>query len=551
MDQEGVSFVEDESPSEQGPWGRALIRLLGSLRLTLLLLFALGALSALGTLVPQGGDFPSFQRFVAGSVSRFFVSSGLTELFTDAWYFRALLLVFVVNLIFCSLLRLPRVWREFRKPAFPRNTGFFDRGRHRALKPLPRKVEGLDRALARIGFTFFADEAREGGRIRLYRRQAWASFGAYVCHLGIVLLVLGGLVGSRWGAEGMARGREGEILSVYPPAYYRLLKEYRSAAFRLDFYRDLARLEILRPGDMQRGEALMKRMGDLERQMGLLEERPVFRARVLSAREEWDPDRSGPSTVSSTAPSIANWVTEVELLAADGSALEHRSIRVNQPLEHEDWRLYQADFGHEPAREASMGRTLIGSAPGRIPLSADETLEILAYYPDFVVSMGADGKRSYGTRGADPQNPAVLVKLLRDGEEEGAPRLLFRDHEGHEAGGEGGPRFSGVEADGRLRFVVATSDGSSRRGTSFTGLSLSYDPGTPLVWGGALLMVLGMAWAFYFRADSLWIWLPDEGEARLRVSSHKGTMGEEWALARIEGLHLSQGDGEKVDHGTR
>lgn len=543
-----------------------LVKGLASLRLTIGVLIALGLVSALGTLVPQKCDFQTLERFVLGNVTRFLVDADLTELFGDAWYFRGLLLLFAVNLVACSLVRLPRVWRAFRHPVFPSHQGFFEKGSCRDLRPLSAEPEVLDGAMGRIGFRWAGEEtlAEGQGRVRLYRKHRAATFGAYVCHLGIVLLVLGGLVGSRWGAEGMVHGAEGETLSVYPAAYYRLLDRHRKATFRLDFRRELARREILRPADMVRGEALMKELATMEAELERLRSRPVFRAKVLSVRELFDgpvaPATSvgghgtatGVDAVHGTGagdegrPSIANWVTELELLGGDGRSLGRRSIQVNRPLEHEGWMLYQADFGFEELPVPFAGQERLVAHDGVVEGRDGTRWTVVAYYPDFVVTMGADGERSYGTRGEEPRNPAVLVRPDGEGE---FPRLLFRDHAGHATQGGEEIRFLGVSPDGRLRFALpGPGDGTTRK-RPYTGLSLSRDPGTPLVWWGAALMVLGMAWAFYLRADEIWVLLPLEGEARLRVTSHKGEFGESRVLERL--AELGPAEGTEADHGAR
>ena len=94
-----------------------LFDLFRSLKLTIFLLILLAILSIIGTLITQNATRSEYiQRYGLGlyEVLNFF---NLFDMY-HSWWFRAILLLLVINLITCSLHRFPGVWRQIsHKPS--------------------------------------------------------------------------------------------------------------------------------------------------------------------------------------------------------------------------------------------------------------------------------------------------------------------------------------------------------------------------------------------------------------------------------------------------
>src|SRR4030042_4294668 len=86
-----------------------------SIKLTIFLLILLAILSIIGTLIAQNASRLEYiQRYGIGlyEVLNFF---NLLDMY-HSWWFSAILLLLVINLIFCSIHRFPGVWSQtFRK----------------------------------------------------------------------------------------------------------------------------------------------------------------------------------------------------------------------------------------------------------------------------------------------------------------------------------------------------------------------------------------------------------------------------------------------------
>ena len=65
-----------------------------------------------------------------------------------------------------------------------------------------------------------------------------------------------------------------------------------------------------------------------------------------------------------------------------------------------------------------------------------------------------------------------------------------------------------------------------------SGLSVSYDPGVPLVWVGCIMMLLGFLVVFYGSHRKIWIRLTPSGKGRSRVEIAGVSNKNQVALSR-------------------
>ena len=86
-----------------------------SVKLAIVLFIILTLASVLGTLIPQGRSAAEYAARY-GSLSGLFVKLQLTGLYHSAWYL-ALLFLFALNTIVCTLARLGPKWRRSFRPS--------------------------------------------------------------------------------------------------------------------------------------------------------------------------------------------------------------------------------------------------------------------------------------------------------------------------------------------------------------------------------------------------------------------------------------------------
>ncbi|MGD8725778.1 MAG: cytochrome c biogenesis protein ResB, partial [Desulfobacterales bacterium] len=183
-----------------------------SVQLTIGLLLTLAATSIIGTLIPQNQSPEAYLQSFGETLYRIFSLLGIFDLY-HSWWFRALILLLVVNIIVCSIDRLQATW----KIIFVRNPRF-NVARYRRLKSKAEfnhnSAAGSlrERYLAIIArrFRYHRVEDTDQGFAIYAEKGRLTRLGVYVVHLSVVVLLIGGLIGSIFGFDGFVNIAEGE-----------------------------------------------------------------------------------------------------------------------------------------------------------------------------------------------------------------------------------------------------------------------------------------------------------------------------------------------------
>jgi cytochrome c biogenesis protein len=190
----------------------AVWKLLASIQLTIVLLLSLAITSVIGTLIPQNSEPAAYVAAFGETLYRFFAVLGLFDMY-HSWWFQVLMVLLAANVIVCSADRLSAQRRILfvRQPAFkaarfrnlPDRLEFLDERRPETLRAIyetyfTRKARAVQIETTDQGFRLFGENGR------------WTRFGVYAVHLSVVLLLIGGLLGSIFGFDGFVNIPEGE-----------------------------------------------------------------------------------------------------------------------------------------------------------------------------------------------------------------------------------------------------------------------------------------------------------------------------------------------------
>src|SRR6185369_9989135 len=104
-----------------------------SLKLTLFLLISLALTSIIGTVLPQGSLHPEYVAQIGPTRLQIYSKLGFFDMY-HSWWFISLLYVFSLNLVSCSIKRLPHVFKFISDPALVLGEG------QRSSFPLKREV---------------------------------------------------------------------------------------------------------------------------------------------------------------------------------------------------------------------------------------------------------------------------------------------------------------------------------------------------------------------------------------------------------------------------
>jgi len=213
-----------------------------SLRLTVVLLFSLAATSIIGTLIPQNESREGYIQAFGEFWYRFFYVLDIFDMY-HSWWFQLLLLLLTANIVACSIDRLSSLWKTLFVKSPPFRPGMF---RKESLKDdftIDRSADQLRPTYETVigkAFRYRRTEPSETGYFIYAEKGRLTRLGVYIVHLSVVLLLVGGIIGSLFGFEGFVNIPEGEsarVIQIRNSNQTRALDfEIRCEDFDVSFY---------------------------------------------------------------------------------------------------------------------------------------------------------------------------------------------------------------------------------------------------------------------------------------------------------------------------
>lgn len=186
-----------------------------SLKLSIFLLIGLAVTSIIGTVIPQGPQ-PEYLAHLSQTKIRLYSALGFFDMY-HSWWFILLLYLLTVNLVACSIKRLPRVWKMISEPTLVMDEGFekslaltdeFKKPGDAAVLR-DRMAAFLQREFARPVITEVDDEYH-----LFAQKSPYSRLGVYVVHSSIIIIFIGALIGSFFGYKAFVNIVEGSSTST-------------------------------------------------------------------------------------------------------------------------------------------------------------------------------------------------------------------------------------------------------------------------------------------------------------------------------------------------
>jgi len=212
-----------------------------SVKLAIVLLVLISVASILGTLIPQQEAAGLFISRLSPGMADFLSGLQLFDIFHSTW-FMVLLGLLALNLIVCSLDRLPMAWKRFRQKNEPDRDDLFETippdqvvVKETSLSEETSRLEKLLGKKGRVGRKDMDD------RSYLYvEKGAYSYFGVYLIHISVLVVMAGFIVGFFFGFEGYMNVPEGETSTIVELKRGKGVKELdfavRCDRFFVDFY---------------------------------------------------------------------------------------------------------------------------------------------------------------------------------------------------------------------------------------------------------------------------------------------------------------------------
>ena len=194
-----------------------------------------------------------------------------------------------------------------------------------------------------------------------------------------------------------------------------------------------------------------------------------------------------------------SYLTEAQVLDADGKVLRTQTIAMNEPLSYGRVELYQSSFNTSPgsARVALLDRAS-GAELGQFEIDltqpqpeyavGDYRLTVQGYYPDF----GLDENGQPTSRSSQVTNPGLVLEVTPPS---GEPFTVWFF-----------VLYPGMEFDAETPVRLNTLDVVP---VSTSGLKVKKDLGVPVIYLGLLIVTLGVFATFYIAHRRYWAYVED------------------------------------------
>lgn len=453
------------------------LRFFNSLKLTLVLIVVTALMSAIGTFIPQGED--EAQKLVESYGQAAFDrmhALGIDDVYRS-WWFLSVLLLITLNFIACTLLRLPRVWRlrsslEEDKSA-PELSFFSSSFKAEFTSPLDAaEIRRKGSALLQSQFGELRSLQGAGAEAVIGEKNWPAVWGAYIVHLGLLLLLLAGALRLTFGYQKYLYILEGS--KAYIPG----------EEVRFGFWADS--MEI--PGTHV--------TLPLPRFMVRTPSHKLTEVQLDHFELQYHPGTTQPKLFRS----------DLQILEK-GREPRKVSVEVNDPLKVGSDLLYQSSYGYQGLNGAEIDVKLPGSddifqvtAPYKKKISLLDSgwqMEITDFYPE--ADMAGPGKLVLLSNQLN--NPAVRLKFYQHGKERAHFWYVYAVPDIQMS------KVKGLEVRGKTVDPIA-----------FTVLQVGHDPGVDFALLGAVVVLLGLFISFYMSWQKAWfVVLPEGSGCRIRV----------------------------------
>jgi len=382
-----------------------------------------------------------------------------------SWWFQLLVALLVVNILVCSIDRLSATWKIIfvKKPSFK-----VERFRKRAGREElddPRPPDQLQPTYEKIVSRKFGRvrvEENGGGFCVFSERWRWTRLGVYIVHLSIILLLLGGLIGSFFGFDGYVNIPEGEAVDQIRLRSTGKMLRLDFAILCNDF--DVSFYENGAPNEFRSNLSLIK----------------------------------------------------------DGRTVYQKDIIVNDPLRYQGINLFQSSYGEMPPERPVAG----ASPPKEITLTLTSAETGMTYEKSVTMGQEVKLPEGEGTFVIKEYSPSAKFRGQNIGgalmgvltPEKGEPvQVLLPTHFPNFDKMRRGSIVISVAGQTAEKFVPGANTATETR--YYTGLQVTKDPGVWVVYTGFILMIVGCFITFFVSHQQLCIEVVQKGKgSRIMVA---------------------------------
>lgn len=536
-------------PKTESPKNLALrvFDFISSMPTAIFLLCMVAGLSVIGTVLQQNQSPDYYQSRLGPFWYKVFSAMGLFDMYASWWFIG--ILAFLVLSVSIALVRFgPRIWRQMkpltRVPSWPEQAAVAEiTGEIAASRPAD-----VQSVLQQAGFReFVRGQDAEGNELLVARKGRWAKIGFFLVHGSVVIIAVGGLITSQFGFRGVMNiptKDSADIIYVQDGDTYREIKlpfKVRNNQFAIDYY------NTGMPSDYRTDLSLVGKDGKVLASKRITVNDPLTYKGITFYQASFGDAGSAVSFVLTdlTKPNFPQQLVKSNVDKVLGDEMGNK-ITISDLRQHNVINMSQ-DSKKPVLRDVgpSLDVTLQSPANGTI------SYRIYKLYPNMLAfgRMGSQGMTydDLGFSPGDGKMMALLAAYLKQLKESGATTPDAR-----RAAFTAAMKAQGVPMDraAELGPIIAHAANVLKRDAlpmlfafsgftpkMYTGLQVARDPGSPLIWIGSILLILGLAVMMYWPELRLWVRFiqTDKGTA-LQLCGKSGgrsEMGVELLLGRL------------------
>ena len=250
-----------------------------SVKVTITLLIILAMVSVIGTLLPQQPEGMHLAEKLGPTLFRVLSLLDVFDLYHSIW-FRLIIGALAVNLVICSIDRFSVSLKRFRaRPSPGRSKPFKDMPPERIItvRGKMEEISARVEAVLKGKYRGIRGETSEGAHFILGETGRHSYFGVYLVHLSVLLILVGGLLGSIFGFEAYVNIEEGTTIESVVLRNKRVSKPLgfgvRCDKFSIDYYANGSPKEY-------RSELSFMEGGNIVQRASLLVNHPITFRRV-------------------------------------------------------------------------------------------------------------------------------------------------------------------------------------------------------------------------------------------------------------------------------
>jgi len=239
---------------------KKIYKFIASMQFAIILLIVVAIACVIGSLVPQGEQFAQYRNSYSERTAAFILAFHLDDVF-HSWWFIALTALLCLSVLLCNLTRVRALIRLTKNAANPAQ----------ALSETPAAtVEGVSDpgpVFRRLHFYRPARTAVDGKETLFAYRNRLGFWGAWVCHIGIVLIVLGYALGQMTLFTATVYGTPGQTRPIENTPCEVTIEDFRTERNETGFveqYVSTLTVKNTATGEVQRGEASVNHPAVLE-----------------------------------------------------------------------------------------------------------------------------------------------------------------------------------------------------------------------------------------------------------------------------------------------